>query len=248
MTRHRRRNPTRTQNPQPEPCPNTWTKCATFAVYAGKSRAESAPLDTRETQSSPGEVTKAPQSESASANSTRRPAPASGRPDRPHASPSLFISKALEDIPEQEPTFLGHFASRSPHPSHKQSECDTHHEYHNRSSEHTPHPPHLIVTSTTRTPCAAGVAAARGARSGTPAGSQNSARGEGCWPGGAGGRQPGGPAGGVAESLLDAPADEGPALARRCTDGAVLAALRGRRRTNDRRPRPEPGLGRGGAA
>jgi hypothetical protein len=160
MTRHRRRNPTRTQNPQPEPCPNTWTKCATFAVYAGKSRAESAPLDTRETQSSPAEVTRDPQSESASANSTRCPAPAPGRPDRPHASPSLFISKALEDIPVQEPTFLGHFASRSPHPSHKQTECDTHHDHLNRSSEHTPHPPHQIVTSTTKRPCAAGATAA----------------------------------------------------------------------------------------
>lgn len=160
MTRHRRRNPTRTQNPQPEPCPNTWTKCATFAVYAGKSRAESAPLDTRETQNSPAEVTKAPQSESASANSTRCPAPAPGRPDRPHASPSLFISKALEDIPEQEPTFLGHFASRPPYPSHKQTECDTHHDHHNRSSEHTPHPPHQIVTSTTKGPWATGATAA----------------------------------------------------------------------------------------
>ncbi len=127
MTRHRRRNPTRTQNPQPEPCPNTWPKCATCAVYAGKSRAESTSLDTRETQNSPVEVTNTPQSESASANSTLHP---STRPQTAHAadaSPNLINSKALAGNPGRHRPPHRHCASSLAQPSHKQSECDAHH-------------------------------------------------------------------------------------------------------------------------
>lgn len=127
MTRHRRRNPTRTQNPQPEPCQNTWPKCATCAVYAGKSRAESTSLDTRETQNSPAEVTNTPQSESASANSTLHP---STRPQTAHAadaSPNLINSRALVGNPSRNRPPHRHFASSPVQPSHKQSECDAHH-------------------------------------------------------------------------------------------------------------------------